>query len=161
MEDLHVRLRIMAIVLASFAVGAVACSSGPQQASGDEQQQPSNGQDQGDEGAYGSGQEDEGKQQQGQGGEQSRKPSGNVVQVSVSGGKVEASPDPAEVALGKKVTIVVKSDTADEVHVHGYDRVKDVAAGGTARLTFVADIPGAFEVELEESGIELFELRVQ
>jgi hypothetical protein len=160
MEDLHVRLRIMAIVLASFAVGAVACSSGPPQASGDEQQQPSNGQDQGDEGAYGSGQKDEG-QQQGQGGEQSRKPSGNVVQVSVSDGKVKASPDPAEVALGKKVTIVVESDTGDEVHVHGYDRVKEVAAGGTARLTFVADIPGAFEVELEESGIQLFELRVQ
>jgi hypothetical protein len=54
----------------------------------------------------------------------------------------------------------VSSDTADEVHVHGYDLKKDVAAGGTVSFAFRADIDGIFEVELENSGIQLAQLRV-
>jgi hypothetical protein len=69
--------------------------------------------------------------------------------------------DPAEVALGDKVTIAVTSDASDEIHVHGYNKFKKVEAGQTATISFVANIPGAFEVELEESGLELLELRVQ
>ena len=40
------------------------------------------------------------------------------------------------------VVLVVKSDVADEIHLHGYDKKTDVTAGGTARLPFVANDPG-------------------
>ena len=60
-----------------------------------------------------------------------------------------------------KVVLVVISDTEDEVHLHGYDISRDVAVGGTARVSFVAKIPGRFEVELEQSGVQLAELTVQ
>ncbi len=62
---------------------------------------------------------------------------------------------------GDRVRIAVRSDIAEEVHVHGYDRSREVPAGGSTTLTFVADIEGAFEVELERSHVQIAELRVQ
>ena len=38
----------------------------------------------------------------------------------------------ATVAKGDEVVLVVHSDVADEIHVHGYNLKQDVAAGGTA-----------------------------
>ena len=61
---------------------------------------------------------------------------------------------------GDRVVLVVKSDVADEIHVHGYDIMRDVTAGGTARLPFTATLPGRFEVELEEHGVQIAELTV-
>ena len=49
---------------------------------------------------------------------------------------------------------------AEEIHVHGYDVIRSVTAGGSATLRFEADAPGIWEVELEESGELLFELTV-
>lgn len=86
-------------------------------------------------------------------------PSGNVVQITVAGGNVHG-PEVAEVAEGDDVTIQVTSDVADEVHVHGYDLLAEVEAGGTAEIQFTADLPGSYEVELESAGLVLFELRV-
>ncbi len=40
----------------------------------------------------------------------------------------------------------VESDVADEIHVHGFDITKEVAAGGSASFSFPADIEGVFEV---------------
>ena len=64
------------------------------------------------------------------------------------------------VTKGDRVVLVVKSDVADEIHVHGYDLMRDVAAGGTARLPFTATLPGVFEVELEGHGVQIAELTV-
>jgi hypothetical protein len=61
---------------------------------------------------------------------------------------------------GDRVRFLVRSDVADEVHVHGYDVSKDVAAGGTVIFSFPADIEGVFEVELEQRHQQIAELRV-
>ena len=45
----------------------------------------------------------------------------------------------------------MKSDTADEVHFHGYDVKKDVSKGGQVRFSFPATIEGKFIVELENA----------
>ena len=66
-----------------------------------------------------------------------------------------------EVALGDEVTIAVTADTADQVHVHGYDELVDVRPGEVAQVRFTADIPGVFEVELEDAGLPLLELTVR
>jgi hypothetical protein len=66
----------------------------------------------------------------------------------------------ATVSKGDEVTLVVHSDVADEVHVHGYNLMKDVAAGGTAKITFVANVPGRFEAELEQHGTQIADLTV-
>jgi hypothetical protein len=93
-------------------------------------------------------------------GDTSAPDTGTVISVGYSGGAVSGDTGRNEVAIGDEVTIEITSDAADEVHIHGYDELIDVAAGETAVLTFTADIPGVFEVELESSGLLLFQLEV-
>ena len=66
----------------------------------------------------------------------------------------------ATVAKGDRVVLVVRSDVADEVHLHGYDLSTDVPAGGVGRIAFVAKVPGRFEAELEQRGVKIAELTV-
>ena len=62
-----------------------------------------------------------------------RKPSGGVRRI--------------EVKKGELVRLVVDSDTADEIHLHGYDITRAVRPAAPARFSFRADIEGIFEVE--------------
>ncbi|MEX2211008.1 MAG: hypothetical protein WD689_04515 [Gaiellaceae bacterium] len=61
----------------------------------------------------------------------------------------------------ERVRIVVRSDVADHVHVHGYDLMRDVAPGRQATIGFRATIVGRFEIELEDSGVLIAELEVR
>ncbi len=65
-----------------------------------------------------------------------------------------------EYDAGEQVRFRVSSNEADEVHVHGYDVGEEIPAGGTATLSFPADIEGIFEVELHGSEQQIAELRV-
>jgi hypothetical protein len=87
--------------------------------------------------------------------------SGVLVEAKVTGNNVETASRRVRVDLGQKVRVRVQADHAEEVHVHGYDLKADVAPGKPAVIDFTADVPGVFEVELEESSRNLFELQVQ
>src|SRR5665811_1359732 len=63
-------------------------------------------------------------------------------------------------SAGEEVRFEVRSDVADEVHIHGYDLTKDVPAGGTVSFSFPAELEGLFEVELEQRVEQIAELRV-
>ena len=65
------------------------------------------------------------------------------------------------VKQGRKVALVVTSEIADEVHVHGYDLMADVAPGQPATIRFTAKTPGVFEIELEDLGLQIAELEVR
>jgi len=84
-----------------------------------------------------------------------------VVRVTVTGGAPEGGIVRETVDKGDRVVLVVKSDVADEVHLHGYDISRDVPAGGTVRIQFTANVPGRFEVELEERGVQIADLTVE
>ena len=84
-----------------------------------------------------------------------------TVAIDVVGGKPKGGIVRPKVRKDAEVVVVVHSDTADEVHIHGYDISKDVAAGGTARIPFIANVAGRFEIELEGTGVQLAELTVQ
>ena len=86
---------------------------------------------------------------------------GTVLAVTVRGGSVVEGASRQRATLNQPVTIRVTSDVADEVHVHGYDKKFDVAPGRTGEVTFVANIPGVFEVEFERSHRLLFTLEVR
>jgi plastocyanin len=86
---------------------------------------------------------------------------GTEIAVTVSDGEVETDSRQIMVQRGTEVTFEVTADSSDELHVHGYDLFADVAPGTPARLSVTADIPGAFEVELEQSGMRLVELQVR
>jgi hypothetical protein len=59
------------------------------------------------------------------------------------------------------VRLTVNSDTADEIHIHGYDLHKDVAKGGTVTFDFPAKIDGSFIIELENAKQTLANLAVE
>jgi heme/copper-type cytochrome/quinol oxidase subunit 2 len=61
---------------------------------------------------------------------------------------------------GDRIRFQVDSDVSDEVHVHGYDLMKDVKAGGSVRFDFPASLEGVFEAELEGRKEQIIELRV-
>jgi hypothetical protein len=86
---------------------------------------------------------------------------GTLIQVTVSGGKVETAERRVRVTRGNRVRVQVQSDVADEVHVHGYDLSEPVGPGKPATVEFAADLPGVFEVELENAKRKLFELEVR
>jgi hypothetical protein len=84
-----------------------------------------------------------------------------LIRVLIKGGKPIGGIQRATAKHGQKVALVVHSNVTDEVHVHGYDLHKDVEAGGTVRIQFVARITGVFEVELESRKLQIAELTVK
>jgi hypothetical protein len=87
-------------------------------------------------------------------------PAGTVIEITVSGGQVAGGVKRVAVDVGKSVTIRVTSDVAEEIHVHGYDLKQDLTPGVPAEISFTADIPGVFEIELEHSGLKVAELQI-
>ena len=89
----------------------------------------------------------------------SPEPARTLIEVTYRDGAVEG-PTRFDVPQGDDVRIVVRADVTDHVHVHGYDLMADVAPGAPARIDFVANVPGVFEVELEDAGAPLFRMAV-
>lgn len=82
------------------------------------------------------------------------------IEVAFAAGAVTGGPARYAVPVGSAVELVVSSDVADEVHLHGYDRTSFVTAGATTTVRFTADLPGVFAVELEQRGAPLAEIQV-
>jgi FtsP/CotA-like multicopper oxidase with cupredoxin domain len=66
-----------------------------------------------------------------------------------------------KVTEGDTVRFRVRSDVDEEVHVHGYNLMKDVSAGKTATMSFKATITGIFEIEFEDSATQIAKLTVE
>ena len=84
-----------------------------------------------------------------------------MATITVVDGKPRGGVQRITRAKGDRIRLRIVSDTADEVHVHGYDLKQDVPAGGSVRFVFPATIDGRFVVELESSGTQLAELDVR
>ena len=87
------------------------------------------------------------------------KPAGTVVVVK--GGQPAGGIKKIKVEQGEDIDFTVRSDVSDEIHVHGYDLMKDVKAGGKVSFDFPAKITGVFEVELENAGVQIAQLTVE
>src|SRR6266516_1174038 len=81
--------------------------------------------------------------------------------VTVVNGKPDGGVKTLTYKKGDTVDLTVKSDTADEIHIHGYDLHKDVTKGGSVHFTFPASIDGKFVVELEAKGEQIASLQVE
>jgi plastocyanin len=85
----------------------------------------------------------------------------DTVRVAVKDGKVTPATHRVPVAKGDTVKLVVTTDTADAVHVHGVDIEKETTPGTPVTITFVAKDAGIYEVETHESGLQLLQLEVR
>jgi hypothetical protein len=84
----------------------------------------------------------------------------NEPTIVIRGGEPVGGVEELEYSAGDQIRFQVESDVADEVHIHGYDLMEDVSAGGTVAFDFAAEIEGIFEVELEGLKEQIAELRV-
>jgi hypothetical protein len=86
--------------------------------------------------------------------------SGDVPTIVIRDGEPVGGIEELEYSAGDEVRFRVSSDAAEEIHVHGFDLAKDVAAGGTVEFAFPADLEGIYEVELEQLGVQIAELQI-
>jgi hypothetical protein len=86
--------------------------------------------------------------------------SGKTPTIVVKNGKPVGGIRQLTYNKGERIHFVVDSDVSDEVHVHGYDIMKDVKAGGSVSFDFPATIEGVFEAELEGRKEQIIELTV-
>lgn len=82
-----------------------------------------------------------------------------VIQIDKSGKPVGGVAS-LTVNHGETIHFTVDSAVADEVHLHGYDIPKDVAAGGSVTFDVPATIEGVFEAELESRHEKILDLTV-
>ena len=89
-------------------------------------------------------------------------PAPKVVRVNivVRGGRPVGGIRRVTVAKNRRVILTVRADVTDEVHLHGYDVMRDIAPGKPGRIDFRATIPGRFEAELEDAGLQIADLTV-
>ncbi|MEV0086753.1 hypothetical protein [Saccharopolyspora sp. NPDC050642] len=76
-------------------------------------------------------------------------------------GQVRGPSERLQAPHGGLVRLTVRSDEADELHVHGYDKSAQLRPGEPATVEFRTDIPGVFEIELHHSGSALPSLVVR
>jgi hypothetical protein len=88
-------------------------------------------------------------------------PGPTTVRIVVRDGRVLGGLRRARLEQGERAVLVVQADVSDHVHLHGYDIMRDVSPGSPARLRFRANIPGRFEVELEDRKLQIAQLEVR
>lgn len=93
-------------------------------------------------------------------GEEAASRGGKVTTIAVRNGEPVGGVAELEYEAGETVRFEVTSDVADGIHVHGYELLNEIPAGGTASFEFPAEIEGIFEVELERRGLLIAELTV-
>jgi hypothetical protein len=90
----------------------------------------------------------------------SAKGKASVPTIVIRNGEPVGGIQELEYSAGEEVRFRVESDVADEVHVHGYDLMQDVPAGGSVEFDFPAELEGIFEAELEGRKEQVLEQRV-
>jgi hypothetical protein len=94
------------------------------------------------------------------GGDGGQTDSGQIATITVKDGQPVGGVQKLTFTQPEAIRFKVDSDTADEVHFHGYDVGKDVEAGGSVSFDVPSTITGVFEVELENAVVPLAEITV-
>ena len=84
-----------------------------------------------------------------------------MITVKVVKGVPQGGIQRPTIDKGDKVVLVVRTDSGEAVHLHGYNIEKEVVPGKAVRLPFTANIAGRFEVELHPTDALLAVLEVQ
>ena len=83
-----------------------------------------------------------------------------IATIVIKDGQAVGGVQDLEFSEGDDIRFEVESDEDAEIHFHGYDIAKDVKAGGSVEFDVPATIPGVFEVELEETAVQIAEVTV-
>jgi hypothetical protein len=80
--------------------------------------------------------------------------------IVVKGGRLISGRRVLVVHRNDEVTLHITTDKADQFHLHGYNKLIDLAPDRTATLAFKATLTGRFTYELHGADLELGALEV-
>lgn len=81
------------------------------------------------------------------------------IHYRIEGGEVQG-PEVARIVQGQRIELIVESDAADELHLHGYDMTRRLDGDSPARLRFTADRAGRFALELHARHMRIGQIEV-
>lgn len=84
----------------------------------------------------------------------------DIFDLEIKDGKLASGQSVIQVHRGEQVVLRFKSNTADELHLHGYDLYARITPQEIAVLEFSANRTGRFTLELHEAQTELGALEV-
>ena len=84
-----------------------------------------------------------------------------VITIRVVGSQPQGGIQRPTIDQGDKVVLVVRADSGEAVHLHGYNLEKEIVPGQAVRLPFTANIAGRFELELHPTDTLLAVLEVK
>jgi hypothetical protein len=84
----------------------------------------------------------------------------DIFDLEIKDGRLASGQSVIQVHRGEQVVLRFKSNTADELHLHGYDLYARITPRETAVLEFSANRTGRFTLELHEAQTELGALEV-
>jgi FtsP/CotA-like multicopper oxidase with cupredoxin domain len=84
-----------------------------------------------------------------------------IQTVRVRGGRPVGGVQTIEAERGDTVRFRVRTETPQEVHLHGYDITENTTASKPAEFRFEADQPGIYEIEIHSTHTQIAELRVE
>ena len=82
------------------------------------------------------------------------------IELAVVKGQVSGGAKVIRLKRDDPVSLTIRSDQADELHVHGYNLHADIVPGKPSTLKFIAKRTGRFSMELHKSGVELGTLEI-
>ena len=88
-------------------------------------------------------------------------PRGRTITVTVTGSRVTPAPGTVDLRVGETITLVVTSDHADQLHVHGFDIERQLPAGRPVSVELTGQSPGVYEVETHEPALTLLTVAVR
>ncbi len=87
---------------------------------------------------------------------------GVVVDIAVKDGKVTPQGDRVEVKAGQKVTLHIRSDAHETIHVHSEPEQEfEIGAGDDVEKSFTIDTPGQIAVEAHHLDVTIVQLVVR
>lgn len=86
---------------------------------------------------------------------------GRTIRITITGKQVSPAPTTVDLAVGEKLTLVVTSDHADELHLHGFEIEDKLTAGAATTVTVTGKDPGVYEVETHEPPLRLLKIAVR
>lgn len=84
-----------------------------------------------------------------------------IQTVRVSGGRPVGGVQTIEVEQGETARFMVRTETPQEVHLHGYDLTENSTASKPAEFRFKASKSGIYELEIHGTHTQIAELKVE
>ena len=84
-----------------------------------------------------------------------------IQTIRVSGGRPVGGVQTIETEQGETVRFRVRTETPQEVHLHGYDITENSTATKPAEFRFEADETGIYELEIHGTHTQIAELKVE